>query len=725
MKHFNFIKGFLLALMFVCAAQVKADENILVNGGFEEWSAGALTAWGKDDSNATAHNATIAQSTDACSGSYAVVVAGASGNKRLASKAYTLAAGTYSYTVYVKANGDEAGHCRLGYVPITDGKAGTYVYEEPSASAVTADWTARTMEFTLAEETTIAFVVMNNKTGNGASFLVDDVAVIGGNGETPGQPEEPEEPETPVEPETPAGEYINEAFTNGFGSFTTQETVGSYPWVSDKTYGAKASGYADGANHDAESWLISSAMDFSKETAAYIVFDYVINFGDVSAAASNHQLLITSNYTGDVATTEWTEVDFGAVNNGNWTFQNTGEIALPESMMGKAAVVIAFKYLSTTANSSTWEVKNVVVTSGTGNTPEQPEEPETPGEPETLVCTVTEALAAFVAGEAKPAVVKGYIVGSIDGKSIDDANFSGTATANTNLLIADDADETDITKCLAVQLPSGAVRSALNLVDNPGNYKKLVSLTGSLEKYFGVAGLKSVKEYSFDGDAPVEPEQPEEPETPVEPETPEIVVGENILLNSGFEEWNDGVPTAWGNDGSNATAHSATIAQSTDADSDIYAVEVAGAKGGNNKCLASKAYTLPAGTYSLSASIKQCGDAVGAFRLGYAVIKDGAIAYHYLNEATYVTEEYEEYAVEFTLEEETTVSVLVMNNSKLGDGASILVDDVELVAQETTAIEVTVEDSNADSLYYDLSGRVVKNPANGIYISNGKKVLVK
>jgi hypothetical protein len=50
-------------------------------------------------------------------------------------------------------------------------------------------------------------------------------------------------------------------------------------------------------------------------------------------------------------------------------------------MMGKDAVVFAFKYMSITANSSTWEVKNVVVSSGTGATPEQPETPETPDTP--------------------------------------------------------------------------------------------------------------------------------------------------------------------------------------------------------------------------------------------------------------------------------------------------------------------------------------------------------
>ena len=230
----------------------------------------------------------------------------------------------------------------------------------------------------------------------------------------------PEEPETPA---TPANTYISEAFTNGFGSFTTQETVGDYAWVSDATYGAKASGYANGASQNAESWLISSAIDFTNETAAYIAFDYVINKGDASAAAANHKLVITNNYTGDVATTEWTEVNYGAVNNNSWTFQNTGNIALPESMMGQAAVVIAFKYMSTTANSSTWEIKNVVVASGTGTTPEEPETPETPDTP-----TAEAGVFDFTNPEAlTPSVERATVAaGSTQGAGVEASEYTFT-----------------------------------------------------------------------------------------------------------------------------------------------------------------------------------------------------------------------------------------------------------------------------------------------------------
>lgn len=359
------------------------EYNLLENSDFEAWENNKPLGWGL-----TVTNGTYSQSSDANSGSASVLLEGnASSNKRLASKSYTLKAGTYTLAAYFKSTGGAAGQFRLGYAKLTNGAVADtqndYIYIS-SATEVPTAWGQSHANFTLETETEIAVIIMNSKYGSGASILVDDVTLTttdGGIVEGTGN----EEPETP---DTPAGTYISEAFTNGFGSFTTQETVGNYPWVSDAQYGAKASGYADGASQDAESWLISPAINFSNETAAYIAFDYVINKGDASAAAANHKLVITSNYTGDVATTEWTEVNYGAVNNNSWTFQNTGEIALPASMMGKAAVVIAFKYMSTTANSSTWEIKNVVVASGTGATPEtpetpEPEEPETPDTPDT------------------------------------------------------------------------------------------------------------------------------------------------------------------------------------------------------------------------------------------------------------------------------------------------------------------------------------------------------
>lgn len=100
--------------------------------------------------------------------------------------------------------------------------------------------------------------------------------------------------------------------------------------------------------------------------------------------------------------------------------------------------------------------------------------------------------------------VEGYIVGSADG-SLDKAVIGSVEGAvASNMLIAASADETDVANCVPVQL-SGDVRSALNLVDNPGNLFKSVKLYAALQAYFSVCGLKSVMEYELEGQEP-EPE---------------------------------------------------------------------------------------------------------------------------------------------------------------------------------------------------------------------------
>ena len=117
------MKRFLLSILcLLCVAGISAQTNIVSNPGFENWEDGAAIDW----AGPLGHNATVSQSTDARTGNYSIAVSGvASSNKRLASKSYTLAAGTYTFSIYVKANGTEAGHCRLGYVPITDNKVGS------------------------------------------------------------------------------------------------------------------------------------------------------------------------------------------------------------------------------------------------------------------------------------------------------------------------------------------------------------------------------------------------------------------------------------------------------------------------------------------------------------------------------------------------------------------------------------------------------------------------
>ena len=485
-------------------------ENLLKNSSFETWEGGKPTSWGM-----TVTNGSYTQSSEANTGSSAVLLSGnADANKRLASKSYTLKPGTYTLAAYFKQSGETLGQFRLGYAKLTNGVVADtendYIYLT-SAAAVTSSWKQTSADFTLTENTEIGVIIMNSRYGSGAAILVDDVILTTVDG---GIVEGTESDDT-ENTEKPEGTYIYETFSASLGDFATQQTVGNYPWINDYST-AKATSY-DGADNEATSWLISPAVDFTEETEAYATFEYIIRYAESGKVAENHQLLISADYKDDVATATWTDLPYNAVEGSNWLTFYKANINIPAEFLGKANITFAFRYTATT-KAGTWEVRNFVVAHGKAEITETPDTPETPSEASEY--TVAEALAAFVAGETKPAIVKGYIVGSIDDKSISDANFSGAAVLKTNLLLADNADETDIAKCLAVQLPAGDVRDALNLVDNPGNYKKYVVLTGSLEKYFGVAGLKSVSAYTIDGVTPEEPVEPETPETPEEPETP-------------------------------------------------------------------------------------------------------------------------------------------------------------------------------------------------------------
>lgn len=140
--------------------------------------------------------------------------------------------------------------------------------------------------------------------------------------------------------------------------------------------------------------------------------------------------------------------------------------------------------------------------------------------------------------------VKAYIVGQVNGVSMSsnsefNAPFSGSSNDdgsvnayNTNLLVAMSADVADATQCVPVQLPNGALRSGLNLAQNPDMDGKEILLYGSLQAYFGAAGVKGTS-YAKVGDKEfgVKPgETQEEPTAKVvtiaefndAPESPEV-----------------------------------------------------------------------------------------------------------------------------------------------------------------------------------------------------------
>ena len=96
--------------------------------------------------------------------------------------------------------------------------------------------------------------------------------------------------------------------------------------------------------------------------------------------------------------------------------------------------------------------------------------------------------------------VKGYIVGyycfGAESQWIAGAD---TCSVNSNVLIADQAGELVYNGYMPVQLPSGDIRSILNLVDNKDNIGKEVLLYGTLTNYCGLPGIKDVSYAVIDG----------------------------------------------------------------------------------------------------------------------------------------------------------------------------------------------------------------------------------
>ncbi len=193
---------------------------------------------------------------------------------------------------------------------------------------------------------------------------------------------------------------------------------------------------------------------------------------------------------------------------------------------GGGQVFLAFRAKPVNAADQAVKVNDYIEVKGTlvnymGNTPETSaggsltiitpgEEGEKPSLPEGLTGDGTKENPFTVEDVlllnnqfAGPYYVKAFIVGQVVGTSLSTGaefeapfnpstnNDGSVNTYNTNLLVAFTLGETDVTKCVPVQLPAGDLRTNFNLPENPEMHGQEVLICGSLQKYFSVPGIKS------------------------------------------------------------------------------------------------------------------------------------------------------------------------------------------------------------------------------------------
>lgn len=179
-------------------------------------------------------------------------------------------------------------------------------------------------------------------------------------------------------PDTPADGYINETFSKSFGTFTLK-TIKGTPWIIDSYGYAKATGYDNTSKvtTPSESYLVSKAIDLSTSKGATLKFSYILRYATYNGVPTEgvkNQVLITDNYTGDPATTKWTDITGTLTEGTDWKTWSTYTYDLAP-YKGKKNIVIAFHY-ACEAKSGTWQIKELTVKEGAPTV--EPETPDTP-----------------------------------------------------------------------------------------------------------------------------------------------------------------------------------------------------------------------------------------------------------------------------------------------------------------------------------------------------------
>lgn len=277
------------------------------------------------------------------------------------------------------------------------------------------------------------------------------------------------------------------------------ETVWSWKVYNEAGY-LNGSAFVNNAAVAAEAWAISPVIDLTSATGVSAEFEHAAKFQTTLLSLCGFAVRLEG-------ASQWTMLNIPTwPTAGAWTFAKSGAIRLAD-YAGKK-IQLAFKYGSSTAGADTWEIRNLIISGngnitvgGSGSGPVTPPDPGTTGGDGTEASpfSVADIIAKGADFTQSGAYLKCYIVGAISDKSwnASTSEWAAPFTLKTNILVADSPNEKDWTKCVPVQLPSGDVRNALNLVDNPANLGKQVTLKGNVEKYFGKPGFKSVSSYTF------------------------------------------------------------------------------------------------------------------------------------------------------------------------------------------------------------------------------------
>ena len=543
--------------------------------------------------------------------------------------------------------------------------------------------------------------------------ILEDGTIIGEGGD---------EPTPPVDGVT----FFEESFASDKGTFTiedkTRPTKVSEIWkwesYTPETGGTaskymKASAYISATEKEAsESWLISPVVNLTKATKASLTFEHAHKFcGDPAK-----ELTI---WVKESTASDWTQATIPTYGtNQDWKFVSSGNIDLA-SYVGKN-IQFAFKYISTTSNVGTWEVKNVKIV-GEGEGGETPEPPVEGTE------IFTEKFGAKIIGkdEERPAI-SAY-------QGWDNSNLTFAATSGDIRAIAHKTPEvsSDAPMVNHAWLPKNSeVNFSISNIKASGYSKFIVAYEVAANVYNAgeTADLSAIKVVLNDKEVVAASKvvsaankeanifysmQVEVEVAGTDASTLKFVadVADNtvgfrlynirlygveggtapepsgeLLKNGSFEVWNDTKPEGWGRE----SATNATYSKYTESAQDGTMSVLISNTSTSNKRLGSDDIKLSVGNYTLSVYAKNAvAGATANMKVGYVLIKeDGTVdsgKYNYVSGTTAIalTDEWTKYEYSIELEAEQTVSIVFMSSgSKSVAAKDMLIDNASLVVKK-------------------------------------------
>lgn len=281
---------------------------------------------------------------------------------------------------------------------------------------------------------------------------------------------------------------LSESFTAKQGTsaerngWTIQKVTGDLSWttnLSEQGTYAQATAYKAAAG-SYETWLVSPALNVRDAKEKKVNFDLMYTFFNASSTLEVY-VMTDSIVAKSTSTKVDLKIPVGTDTRYGW-YNQTIDLT---PYVDKGYVYIGFKYTGTDVANSTYCVDNFKYNATYKK-----------GELVTTPLDVTEITSGVI--DSSLVWVKGYVVGvAVSSPSYALITSGFTSAHGTNIVLAPTANETDLNKCIPVALPTGPVRTEINLFNGTAApaVGSQISVRGTFVKYFSKPGIKNVAEY--------------------------------------------------------------------------------------------------------------------------------------------------------------------------------------------------------------------------------------